>query len=127
MVSAAAIASNCCVLKQQQVNNSFVGGCSLKRSCSFSHLLKPSKKSSRLVVASSGSTKLTQHTGRFYINITGFPFPLGPFLNRRTIRTEVSLKFITAQLPIFRNAPSESFHLFAIFFFKVDLGMYQQY
>ena len=27
---------------------------------------------------------------RFYINFTGFPFPLGPFLNRRTIRTEVS-------------------------------------
>ncbi|KAL9227007.1 hypothetical protein vseg_002755 [Gypsophila vaccaria] len=27
--------------------------------------------------------------GRFYLNITGFPFPLGPFLNRRTIRTEV--------------------------------------
>ncbi|KAL3526564.1 hypothetical protein ACH5RR_011220 [Cinchona calisaya] len=26
--------------------------------------------------------------GRFYFNITGFPFPLGPFLNRRTIRTE---------------------------------------
>lgn len=26
---------------------------------------------------------------RFYINFTGFPFPLGPFLNRRTIRTEV--------------------------------------
>lgn len=26
--------------------------------------------------------------GRFYINITGFPFPLGPFLNRSTARTE---------------------------------------
>ncbi|OAY80010.1 uncharacterized protein LOC109708840 [Ananas comosus] len=25
---------------------------------------------------------------RFYLNFTGFPFPLGPFLNRRTIRTE---------------------------------------
>ncbi|KAK3135105.1 hypothetical protein QOZ80_5BG0414610 [Eleusine coracana subsp. coracana] len=25
---------------------------------------------------------------RFYFNFTGFPFPLGPFLNRRTIRTE---------------------------------------
>jgi hypothetical protein len=28
-------------------------------------------------------------SSRFYFNITGFPFPLGPFLNRRTIRTEV--------------------------------------
>ncbi|CAH9139269.1 unnamed protein product, partial [Cuscuta epithymum] len=25
--------------------------------------------------------------GRLYVNFTGFPFPLGPFLNRRTIRT----------------------------------------
>ncbi|KAK4733700.1 hypothetical protein R3W88_007961 [Solanum pinnatisectum] len=25
---------------------------------------------------------------RFYLNFTGFPFPLGPFLNRQTIRTE---------------------------------------
>ena len=28
--------------------------------------------------------------GRFYWNITGFPFPLGPLLKRRTIRYEVS-------------------------------------
>lgn len=27
--------------------------------------------------------------GRFYFNVTGFPFPLGPFLQRRTIRKEV--------------------------------------
>ena len=27
--------------------------------------------------------------GRFYWNITGFPFPLGPLLKRRTIRFEV--------------------------------------
>ncbi|XP_051141369.1 uncharacterized protein LOC127258537 isoform X2 [Andrographis paniculata] len=26
--------------------------------------------------------------GRFYFNFTGFPFPLGPFLNRRTLRYE---------------------------------------
>nr|GEU81935.1 hypothetical protein CTI12_AA459130 [Tanacetum cinerariifolium] len=26
--------------------------------------------------------------GTLYVNITGFPFPLGPFLNRSTIRTE---------------------------------------
>lgn len=30
---------------------------------------------------------------RFYLNFTGFPFPLGPFLNRRTIRTEVRSAF----------------------------------
>eukprot|EP00249_Psilotum_nudum_P008166 c21085_g1_i1 orf=174-1562(+) len=27
--------------------------------------------------------------GRFYFNVTGFPFPLGPFLERRTVRKEV--------------------------------------
>jgi hypothetical protein len=32
----------------------------------------------------------TSGSGRFYFNFTGFPFPLGPFLNRRTIRTEVT-------------------------------------
>lgn len=28
--------------------------------------------------------------GRYYWNITGFPFPLGPLLKRRTIRYEVT-------------------------------------
>ncbi|XP_021770894.1 uncharacterized protein LOC110735066 [Chenopodium quinoa] len=58
--------------------------------------LNSSKKKRRndniisLVVASI-STKTGSNTsngGRFYLNFTGFPFPLGPFLNRRTIRTE---------------------------------------
>jgi hypothetical protein len=31
--------------------------------------------------------------GRFYFNFTGFPFPLGPFLQRRTIRKEVRSGF----------------------------------
>ncbi|KAF5735574.1 hypothetical protein HS088_TW15G01082 [Tripterygium wilfordii] len=43
-----------------------------------------------LVVASTSSTSDRNNGGgRFYFNITGFPFPLGPFLNRRTIRSEV--------------------------------------
>lgn len=98
MVSAA-IASNCCVLKHtlkvKQVNNNynstFLGGCSLYSTTS--HFLKPGKKKAcRLVVAASSSSDNTTTTqgsgGRFYFNITGFPFPLGPFLNRRTFRTE---------------------------------------
>lgn len=40
----------------------------------------------KLVVAAAASDS---GGGRFYFNITGFPFPLGPFLNRRTIRYEV--------------------------------------
>uniref|UniRef100_A0A0E0A1I2 Uncharacterized protein n=1 Tax=Oryza glumipatula TaxID=40148 RepID=A0A0E0A1I2_9ORYZ len=49
----------------------------------------------RLAVSASstttGTTETTSERGgaeRFYFNFTGFPFPLGPFLNRRTIRTE---------------------------------------
>ncbi|KAI9072283.1 hypothetical protein K1719_028388 [Acacia pycnantha] len=50
-----------------------------------------------LIVASAGtSTAITTQnsgkaSGRFYFNFTGFPFPLGPFLNRRTIRKEIML------------------------------------
>ena len=29
--------------------------------------------------------------GRFYFNVTGFPFPLGPLFARQTVRTEVML------------------------------------
>ncbi|KAB2056064.1 hypothetical protein ES319_A11G078700v1 [Gossypium barbadense] len=75
-------------------NSSFVGN-------SFSLQLKPRKSQKKdcnfgLVVASAGSGATTTVAGsdsggsadRFYFNITGFPFPLGPFLNRRTTRTE---------------------------------------
>ena len=30
---------------------------------------------------------------RFHISVTGFPFPLGPFFQRRTIRKEVNVNF----------------------------------
>ncbi|XP_042518412.1 uncharacterized protein LOC122092147 isoform X2 [Macadamia integrifolia] len=42
----------------------------------------------RLVVTSASTTTTSNNGGRFYLNFTGFPFPLGPFLNRRTTRTE---------------------------------------
>ncbi|GAV65717.1 DUF4336 domain-containing protein [Cephalotus follicularis] len=77
-------------------NSGFLGGSSFK---SISLQLKP--KSTRrdgihLVVASASKTSSDSASasggggggGRFYINFTGFPFPLGPFLSRRTIRTE---------------------------------------
>ncbi|KAH0969052.1 hypothetical protein GBA52_029081 [Prunus armeniaca] len=59
--------------------------------------LKPRNKNKEnainLVVASTNSTNSANTSrsrggGRFYINFTGFPFPLGPFLNRSTTRTE---------------------------------------
>ncbi|KAF3789895.1 hypothetical protein EJ110_NYTH17607 [Nymphaea thermarum] len=37
-----------------------------------------------VVAAASSNT-----SSRFYLNFTGFPFPLGPFLNRRTIRRKM--------------------------------------
>ncbi|XP_069151070.1 uncharacterized protein [Solanum lycopersicum] len=47
-----------------------------------------------LVVSATGKNSgISNESGvvnwsRFYLNFTGFPFPLGPFLNRQTIRTE---------------------------------------
>ncbi|XP_073004838.1 uncharacterized protein [Typha latifolia] len=41
-----------------------------------------------LVVASATSSSGRGGSERFYLNFTGFPFPLGPFLERRTTRTE---------------------------------------
>ncbi|XP_010939052.1 uncharacterized protein [Elaeis guineensis] len=41
-----------------------------------------------VVVSAAASGSDSRGAGRFYLNFTGFPFPLGPFLNRRTIRTE---------------------------------------
>ncbi|OQU78285.1 hypothetical protein SORBI_3009G194500 [Sorghum bicolor] len=56
------------------------------------HVSAPPPRSRRprlAVCASAGvETETTSGSGRFYFNFTGFPFPLGPFLNRRTIRTE---------------------------------------
>jgi hypothetical protein len=37
-----------------------------------------------------GTGPSSQRRGsRFYFNFTGFPFPLGPFFERKTVRTEV--------------------------------------
>ncbi|KAJ0042433.1 hypothetical protein Pint_19130 [Pistacia integerrima] len=70
-------------------SSSFFGG-SLN---GLSLQLKPRSKTrdfTTLVVASAGDLTKSSNSesGRFYLNFTGFPFPLGPFLNRRTIRTE---------------------------------------
>ena len=36
-----------------------------------------------------GTGNSSRRGSRFYFNFTGFPFPLGPFLERNTVRTEV--------------------------------------
>lgn len=41
------------------------------------------------VAAASSSAAAAPKTGRRYINLTGFPFPLGPFTERRTVQTEL--------------------------------------
>ena len=53
------------------------------------------------VSASAGPEAEAEARGgeRFYFNFTGFPFPLGPFLNRRTIRTEVTSRLSPAGSP----------------------------
>ncbi|KAF8042136.1 hypothetical protein BT93_A0673 [Corymbia citriodora subsp. variegata] len=81
---------NSSCLKEQ--NSSFLGG-SLKGVSLQLRPRKDGKNVPSLVVASASAAAEATSTGggggrRFYLNITGFPFPLGPFLNRRTIRTE---------------------------------------
>ncbi|GAA0170481.1 hypothetical protein LIER_24729 [Lithospermum erythrorhizon] len=80
----------------RELNSKFIGGLPLNSiSLQLKTKLKSKNKSQvSLVVAASGSaTSIGESNdngrGRFYINFTGFPFPLGPFLNRRTIRTQI--------------------------------------
>lgn len=69
-------------------------GVSVKGLCAQQRPRNKSRDGLSLVVASANPTSTTGDAGRFYFNFTGFPFPLGPFLNRRTIRTEVSSFFL---------------------------------
>jgi hypothetical protein len=78
----------------KQPSSRFLKGCPLH---SFSLNIKPvcsnqARVFPSLVVSASAKTTTTTSGsggGTLYVNITGFPFPLGPFLNRSTIRTEV--------------------------------------
>ncbi|XP_047314754.1 uncharacterized protein LOC124918757 isoform X1 [Impatiens glandulifera] len=78
-------------ISSTESNSTFLGGFALK--CFPQSKFRKVNKSGysvKLVVASTGGGAATgDGSGRFYLNFTGFPFPLGPFLNRRTIRTEV--------------------------------------
>ncbi|KAL5726013.1 hypothetical protein ACHQM5_009086 [Ranunculus cassubicifolius] len=64
-------------------NSSFLGE-PLKGFCLQLNPTKKRNKFLNLIV----NTASSSNGSRFYINITGFPFPLGPFLNRGTTRTE---------------------------------------
>lgn len=70
---------------------------------------KPRTKLDPLGIIVASATPSSSSDGnageRFYFNFTGFPFPLGPFLNRRTIRTEVN----------FNHLPFLSFLLLGLF------------
>ncbi|XP_068335014.1 uncharacterized protein [Pyrus communis] len=74
----------------REPSSSLFGG-SLKGFC---FQLKPrskSRKAVNLVVSAPNCTISGSRGGgdRFYTNFTGFPFPLGPFLNRSATRTEL--------------------------------------
>lgn len=86
MVAAIAVPSpKYSVLPFRELNSSFVSASPLKTlPFPVKSDWRRSRNEVRLVVAAASSR------GRFYFNFTGFPFPLGPFLNRRTIRYEVS-------------------------------------
>jgi hypothetical protein len=40
--------------------------------------------------AASSDERPPRRGSRFYFNLTGFPFPIGPFFERKTVRNEVS-------------------------------------
>lgn len=94
MVAMAGVAlpsSNYPVFYNQEPNSSFLRGLPLKGLCLQLKPRRIKSVSSAITTASAvTSSDSGARSGRFYLNFTGFPFPLGPFLNRRTIRTEVS-------------------------------------
>nr|XP_009784414.1 PREDICTED: uncharacterized protein LOC104232827 isoform X3 [Nicotiana sylvestris] len=83
-----------CASSSREFGSNFSSGVPIK---SLNFQLKSRRTKARndicLVVSATGTGKISEESndvsgGRFYLNFTGFPFPLGPFLNRRTIRTE---------------------------------------
>ena len=101
MVAAIAVSSPKSTVFQSPIslrdpNSSFLGGSLKGLSLQFKPRSQKKDSNISLVVASAGATTTAAGSdssgsaNRFYFNITGFPFPLGPFLNRRTTRTEVS-------------------------------------
>lgn len=53
-----------------------------------------------------GSGPSSRRGSRFYFNFTGFPFPLGPFFERKTVRTEVRRCAVRGKTPadVFQRA-----------------------
>ena len=49
----------------------------------------PSGATTQVIAAASSSSSEASQPSRRYINLTGFPFPLGPFTERRTVQTEL--------------------------------------
>lgn len=48
-----------------------------------------SSRGSGRTVKQQSSSNSTKKGGQFYFNITGFPFPIGPFFSRKTVRFEI--------------------------------------
>lgn len=90
VVAAATLPNTVCLPKSlsfSSTSHQFLGGFSKR--LHFDQKFESRRKDLiSLVVASAAASSGSRGAGRFYLNFTGFPFPLGPFLNRRTIRTE---------------------------------------
>lgn len=72
----------------RDLNPFFLSGSPLKGLCLQAKARRTKDRTELcLVVAAAGEAS---RGGRFYFNFTGFPFPLGPFLNRQTLRYVVS-------------------------------------
>lgn len=79
-------------LSSRELNSSFLSGPPLKalRLPAKSRRSKDRTELTMVMAATAAGGETSGGGGRFYFNFTGFPFPLGPFLNRQTLRYEVS-------------------------------------
>lgn len=75
-------------LASRELNSAFLSGSPLKSLCLHAKARRSKDRTALSLVMASGGEP--SGGGRFYFNFTGFPFPLGPFLNRQTLRYEVS-------------------------------------
>lgn len=88
------------------------------------HVSAPPHRSRRprLSVSASAGVEGTSGSERFYFNFTGFPFPLGPFLNRRTIRTEVTSRPPVGRLAFCSPAATTGLEISSVFLALVRAG-----
>ena len=82
--------SNTALARSSSLSSSIVVASAAKRRTTTAAAPKrKTSSSSSTTKKPSPSSEPKSSPSRFYCNVTGFPFPLGPFFERKTIRTEL--------------------------------------